>query len=157
MSGFATVAAALNADDAALARIAAVHLKIPVAAEDLLIKYARGEGGSDWNPALHPRTGAPPNPGWFAPTGDGSESSSRVRVVDNQQDSRRSDAVQTVDQEWVRLPPGVYIDELGDFLEWLANAMPEDERSIRAEIQRYYYDVGDMTPRCICRFRICQV
>jgi hypothetical protein len=42
-------------------------------AEDALIKYARDGGGStDWNPALHPRTGAPPNPGWFAPT-DGAE------------------------------------------------------------------------------------
>jgi hypothetical protein len=41
------------------------------------------------------------------------------------------------------LPPGDRIDELGDFLEWLANAKPEDEKAIRAEIKRYYYDVGD--------------
>ena len=79
ISGLATVASALNANDQCLARIAAVHLRIPelpsfaaraaLAAEDTLIKYARDEGGgSDWNPALHPRTGAPPNPGWFAPT-----------------------------------------------------------------------------------------
>jgi hypothetical protein len=34
---------------------------------------------------------------------------------------------------------------LGDFLEWLANAKPEDEKTIRAEIKRYYYDVGDTT------------
>jgi hypothetical protein len=32
---------------------------------------------------------------------------------------------------------------LGDFVEWLANAKPEDEKAIRAEIKRYYYDVGD--------------
>lgn len=39
-------------------------------AADVLIKYARDEaGGSNWNPALHPRAGTPPNPGWFAPTG----------------------------------------------------------------------------------------
>jgi hypothetical protein len=79
MSGLAAVASALNADDQGLARIAAVHLQIPdlpsavardaMVAEDALIKYARDEGsGSDWNPALHPRAGVPPNPGWFAPT-----------------------------------------------------------------------------------------
>lgn len=41
------------------------------------------------------------------------------------------------------MPPGDRIDELGDLLEWLANAKPEDEKAIRAEIKRYYYDVGD--------------
>ena len=41
------------------------------------------------------------------------------------------------------MPPGKRIDELGDFLEWLANATPADEKAIRAEIKRYYYDVGD--------------
>src|SRR5277367_4626722 len=70
MPGLATVAAALNANDQALARIAAVHLRIPdlldqgardaMEAADVLIKSA------DWNPTLHPRTGTPPNPGWFA-------------------------------------------------------------------------------------------
>ncbi len=43
----------------------------------------------------------------------------------------------------MRLPPGDYIDELHDFVEWLANAKPEDASAIRAEIKRYYYDVGD--------------
>jgi len=41
------------------------------------------------------------------------------------------------------LPPGNRIDELGDFLEWLANATPDDEQAIRAQIKHYYYDVGD--------------
>ncbi|HLN37806.1 MAG TPA: hypothetical protein VK337_08500 [Xanthobacteraceae bacterium] len=81
MGGLATVASALNANDQGLARIAAVHLRIPdlpdraardlMEAADVLIKYARDEGGGDWNPALHPRTGTPPNPGWFAPTDGG--------------------------------------------------------------------------------------
>jgi hypothetical protein len=31
---------------------------------------------------------------------------------------------------------------LGDFAEWLANATPEDEKAIRAEIKRYFEDVG---------------
>ncbi len=34
-------------------------------------------------------------------------------------------------------------DELGGLLEWIANAKPEDEQAIRAEIKRHYYDVGD--------------
>ena len=91
IDGLSRVARALNANDQCLARIAAVHLQMPdlpspaardaMAAEDSLIKYARDEAGgsANWNPALHPRTGAPPNPGWSAPT-DGSHDSSGVRV-----------------------------------------------------------------------------
>jgi hypothetical protein len=83
MPGLARVAAALNANDQALARIAAVHLKIPdlpsltkrnaMVAEDALIKHTRDGGvtAADWNPALHPRAGIPPNPGWFAYTDGG--------------------------------------------------------------------------------------
>jgi hypothetical protein len=153
MSGLATVASALNANDQCLARIAAVQLEIPdlpnpalrdaLAAEDLLIKYSRdgGGGAASWNPALHPRTGTPPNPGWFASTGD-AHNSSRVRFAENQDDSHRTDAVPPHD-DWVTLPPGQYIDELADFIQWMANAKPEDARTIRAEIKRYYYDVGD--------------
>jgi hypothetical protein len=151
MPGLATVATALNANDACLARIAAVHLQIPdlpsaaardaMVAEDALIKYARDEGGGDWNPALHPRTGAPPNAGWFAPTGGGSVDGSLVQVAENQSDVRRSDAVPG--DGWVRLPPREdRIDELADFLEWLANATREDEKAIRREVKRYFYDAG---------------
>lgn len=43
----------------------------------------------------------------------------------------------------VSLPSGPKrIDELADFAEWLANATPQDEAAIRAEIKRYYADVG---------------
>jgi hypothetical protein len=73
MPGLATVAAALNADDQCLARIAAVHLRLPdlpdraardgMEAMDVLLKSARDESGGDtWNPALHPRAGTPPIP-----------------------------------------------------------------------------------------------
>jgi hypothetical protein len=91
MSGLATVASALNANDQCLARIAAVHLKIPdllnpamrdaLAAEDSLIKYGRdgSAAAANWNPALHPRTGMPPNPGWFATTGGASHDAPTVR------------------------------------------------------------------------------
>src|SRR5262249_42945938 len=104
MSGLATVASALNANDQALARIAAVHLQIPdllsptvrdaLAAEDALIKYARdeGSGGATWNPALHPRTGSPPNPGWFAPTDGESERSTPIQTAQNNVAGQISDA-----------------------------------------------------------------
>jgi hypothetical protein len=153
MPGLATVAAALNAGDQGLARIAAVHLRLPdlphraardgMEAIDVLLKYTRDESGGDWNPALHPRADAPPNPGWFAPTGgDGGESSS-TRTTQNDDPTRRSDAGASAGQDWVRLRAGPKrIDELADFAEWFANATPQDENAIRAEIKRYYADVG---------------
>jgi hypothetical protein len=147
MSRLATVAAALNADDQCLARIAAVHLQIPdlpseaardgLEAEDVLIKSV------DWNPALHPRTGTAPNPGWFAPTDGRSDLAPPVRLAQNEDGSRASDFAPSAVDGRAALPPGERIDELGDFLEWLANATPEDEKTLRAEIKRYYYDVGD--------------
>jgi hypothetical protein len=62
--------------------------------EESLIKYARdeGAGAANWNPALHPRTGAPPNPGWFAPTSGASHDAPRVRVAENDGPTRQSDA-----------------------------------------------------------------
>jgi hypothetical protein len=156
MSGLATVARALNTDDQCLARIAAVHLRIPdipdraarnaMEATDVLIKYTRDEGSggdSSWNPELHPRTGTPPNPGWFAPTEDSAHELPSVRTAQNDDPTQRSDASANPEDDWVKLPPGDYIDELRDFLEWLFNAKPEEEMAIRAEIKRLYYDVGD--------------
>jgi len=74
MPGLATVAAALNANDQGLARIAAVHLRLPdlpdrtardsMEALDLLIKYARGE--------IHKASpDDPKHPGWPAGTPGG--------------------------------------------------------------------------------------
>ncbi len=148
LSGLATMASALNANDPCLARIAAVHLRIPdlpnqtaraaMEAEDLLIKSI------DWNAALHPRAGTPPNPGWFAPTDGSGDESSSVRTAASDDPTRRSDASPGAGDDWVRLPPSPHrIDELADFVEWIANAKPEDEQAIRAEIKRYFYDVGD--------------
>jgi hypothetical protein len=150
MSGLASVARALNADDQCLARIAAVHLRIPdipdpaarnaMEAMDVLIKYARDEGGgaSNWNPALHPRTGTPPNAGWFAPT-EGSGESFSGRTAQNDDPTQRSDASPSTHDDWVHLRPGPKrIDELADFIEWIANAKPEDVATINAEIDRYY-------------------
>jgi hypothetical protein len=147
MPGLATIAAALNANDACLAQIAAVHLRLPdlpsrnarsdLEAEDILIKSV------DWNPALHPRTGRPPNPGWFAPIGSWGEEASPIRIAQNDDPARRSDASASVGDDRVRLPAGERNDELGDLLEWIANAKPEEEQAIRAEITRHYYDTGD--------------
>jgi hypothetical protein len=147
MPGLHTVASAMNANDACLARIAAVHLRIPdladpaardrLEAEDALIKYA------DWNPALHPRAGVPPNPGWFAPTDGSGNEPSPVRIAENDQPISRSDAAQSIGENRAVLPPGQRNDELADLLEWIANAKPGDEKGIRAEIKRNYYDAGD--------------
>jgi hypothetical protein len=155
MSGLAIVARALNANDQCLARIAAVHLRIPdlpdriardaMEATDVLIKYAREEGagdGSDWNPALHPRTGTPPNPGWFAPTG-GADESSPVQTAQNDDATQLSDASLSIGENRVVLPPGQGNDELRDLFEWIGNAQPEDKQAIRAEIKRQFYDKGD--------------
>jgi len=154
MSGLTSVARALNADDQCLARIAAVHLRIPdipdrtardaMEAMDVFVKYARDEGGGDstWNPALHPRTGTPPNPGWFAPT-EGDGESSPVRTAQNNDPTRRSDAPSGPDHDWVHLRPGPKrIDELADLIEWIANAKPEDVPAITAEIDRHFKNVG---------------
>lgn len=152
MPGLATVARALNANDQCLARIAAVHLRLPdlqtqaardaMEAEDRVIKYARDEGGSaEWNPSEHPRTGTWPNPGWFAPKpGD----LSPVHTAENNDATPHSDTSSRAGDDWVRLRPGpTRIDELADFIEWIANASPEDEQAIRAEIKRYFADAGD--------------
>jgi hypothetical protein len=79
MPGLATVASALNADDQALARIAAVHLRIPdlpdraardaMEAEDVLIKYMRQRGLAHEIRKASPDD--PKHPGWPAGTEGG--------------------------------------------------------------------------------------
>ena len=153
MSGLARVASALNANDQCLARIAAVHLRMPdlasaavrdgLAAENSPIKYARDGGAANWNPALHPHRHA-------AESRAGSRRSA-VQVTtrrgctfaENDGATRQSDASSDAVDNRVHLPAAKRIDELGDFLEWLANAEPEDEQTIRAEINRYWGSVGD--------------
>lgn len=156
MSGLTTVASALNAGDLCRARIAAVHLRIPdlpdalarldMQIEDLALKLDRiakttaaGDwnppGGGGWDPEKHPRAGAGPNPGWFAPTGGNEtsdESPHATLVSDKPGDDGR-----------LHLPPGKRNDEIGDLLEWIANAKPEDADAINAEIKRVFYDAGD--------------
>jgi hypothetical protein len=158
LGGLATVAAALNANDLLLARIAAVHLRLPdlsdqaarnvLEAEDRLIKHGRDVvvvkyGDANWDPEQHPRTGTAPNPGWFAPTDGSGGTSSEVRVAESPPPSLDGSSP-SPNADWVRLPPGDDdIDELHDLVEWIANAKPEDEPAIRAEIKKHFYDVGD--------------
>jgi hypothetical protein len=75
--GLAIVAEALNKSELARAQIAALLLRLPdpVAVkldpdardEELACLRESGLLAKDWNEAEHPRTGTPPNPGWFAP------------------------------------------------------------------------------------------
>jgi hypothetical protein len=84
-NALALIAHALNRGDLAMAAIATVQMQIPDPPSlakgsenlDSIARRARelarsGLLKADWDPALHPRAGVPPNPGWFAPDGQGS-------------------------------------------------------------------------------------
>ncbi|HEY1983320.1 MAG TPA: hypothetical protein VGH13_24830 [Xanthobacteraceae bacterium] len=87
------IAHALNRGDLAMAAIAAVQMQIPdpprVAKrqekpEDIVRRareLARGGLLKLWDPALHPRAGVPPNPGWFAPDGQGDDAATAEPVA----------------------------------------------------------------------------
>lgn len=90
LRGLSVVKSALDANNLCLAQIAAVQLRVPnltdflaraeLETEDRLIKTKRGDllARAGWDPDMHPRTGTPPNPGWFAPTeGSSPEGSAR--------------------------------------------------------------------------------
>jgi hypothetical protein len=92
-SALALIAVALNRGDLAMAAIAAVQMQIPdppllaKRAENLdeITQRARDLNRSGlpkfWDPALHPRDGVPPNPGWFAPTGAEAETADVIPVA----------------------------------------------------------------------------
>lgn len=82
----ALIAKALNRGDLAMAAIATVQMQFPdppslakgVEAADETMRRALELHRSrllkaNWDPAKHPRAGAPPNPGWFAPAQTGPE------------------------------------------------------------------------------------
>jgi hypothetical protein len=85
----ALIATALNRSDRAMAAIAAVQMQFPdppplkraIEAENEIVRRAVElyQSGllkfAAWDPTKHPRRGTPPNPGWFAPVGEGSEAS----------------------------------------------------------------------------------
>jgi hypothetical protein len=137
MGGLGAVARALNAGDMVRASIAAVHLRLPpldwpgavriAEAHDLLKQYDPNE----------PRDAR----GRWTTEGGGADAD--APLSDDPANPPGASDPYALPDDWVRLPPGERIDELGDLLEWIANAKPEDEPAIRAEITRIYYDVGD--------------
>ncbi len=80
-----------------------------------------------------------------------------MRLAEDNDPTRRSDASPDAVDNRVHLPPAKRIDELGDFLEWLANAKPEDEQTIRAEINRYWGSVGDIQAVGTLNYMLSQV
>jgi hypothetical protein len=168
MPGLATVASALNANDQTLARIAAVHLQIPdlpspaardaMVADDTLIKYARDEGvGTNWNPALHPRAGVPPNAGWFATTGGYQQelsqhepsNQSRLRVAANEDGSPRTDVPVTPDDKQT-LQRGNPLDEPANFTgrrDWInfwSNIWPSVRDWLEEKVPEYDLESGQV-------------
>ena len=90
------IAAALNRGDVAMAAIAAVQMQIPdppplanrTERPDEIVRCARELCRSGllkffWNPAQHPRAGVPPNLGWFAPVGEGSDAATVVLAAEH--------------------------------------------------------------------------
>jgi hypothetical protein len=83
-----------------LAQITALHLRLPdladlaapgrVEHQDALIKRTRSDdvASRDWDPAKHPRADAPPNPGWFAPKGDGPAAPPPIQVAHAEEEER---------------------------------------------------------------------
>jgi hypothetical protein len=145
MPGLRTVASALNDNNLCRARIAAVHLRVPplpdalarldMQLEDVsltLERIAKTTMAGDWDPAKHPRAGTAPNPGWFAPTDGSGDNIEPTLVSDNSDDDGR-----------LHLPPTERNDEIGDLLEWIANAKPEDAEAIKGDIRHQFDDVGD--------------
>jgi hypothetical protein len=102
MPGFAAVAGALGIDKVDLAQLAAADLALPdlpdtaarigVEVENLLIKLERIDGQLAriaWDEAQHPRTGTPPNPGWFAPSGSSGATTTPHQVAAGEREERR--------------------------------------------------------------------
>ena len=100
MPGLGVVAAALGENNLCLAQIAALRLFLPdlpdlparrdLASEDRLIKSERQDdllARVGWDPAEHPRAGAPPNRAWFAPAGAGAPAVP-TRLAQNEENER---------------------------------------------------------------------
>jgi hypothetical protein len=91
VGALAFIANAFNRGDLAIAAIATVQMQFPdppslakgvESADDTtrraLELYRSRLLNANWDSAKHPRAGAPPNPGWFAPVQGGSEAPLRV-------------------------------------------------------------------------------
>jgi hypothetical protein len=91
LGALALIAKALSRGDLAMAAIATVQMQFPdppslaqgVESADETMRRALELHRSrllkaNWDPAKHPRAGAPPNPGWFAPVPAGPEAANVV-------------------------------------------------------------------------------
>ncbi len=119
---FCVIVDALNVGDLARAQVATLLMKLPDPLErkpqiaDMQFLAKRFEAGGwslkDWDPDKHPRTGAAPNPGWFAPTGSGSDSSGDTSHGGSSGSQRQSEIIP------ICTPSGVSIatDEYGNKL-----------------------------------------
>jgi contact-dependent growth inhibition (CDI) system restriction endonuclease-like protein len=156
MAGLDVVAGALNGGDTVRAMIAAAQLKLPALDWDGAVRIARTEDALRKYSSNQPRdwhgrwttggAGGPPikpQPLAFRPSGHSAETPPSAKPQGDNAVANNQSAFE-LPKDWVTLPPGQRIDELGDLLEWIANAKPEDAEGIRAEIKRYYYDVGDI-------------
>ncbi len=121
------LAEALNQGDPSLAAIRAVQLRLPEIDTAGMAKLAVA-------PELYKYS--PDQPRVPAGSRDGGQSTSAGETVG-------AGLAQATGHERVHLPPGEHNGELGDLLEWIANAKPEDRAAIHAEIKRLYFDVGD--------------
>ncbi len=159
MKGLAIVAQALNEREPARAMIGALLLELSeldwagaarlAQADDTLAKFdpneARDERGrwaanGNETATIHSPHGLPPKvnrpPLRLASTSSGDEPTPNAAYIEALQAA--------IDAEpWAHLPPGKRIDELGNLLEWVANARAGDAPVIRGEIRRLYYDAGD--------------
>jgi hypothetical protein len=90
----AVIANALNRGDLAIAAIATVQMQFPnppslakgvESADDIMRRASELHRShllkANWDPAKHPRAGAPPNPGWFAPATAAPEGPNVVPVM----------------------------------------------------------------------------
>jgi hypothetical protein len=131
MRGLEAVARALNDGNTPRARQEAALLKLPdldwdgavriAQADEALTKYSEDQP-RDWH-------------GRWTVEG-GSDGSAGTTGQEPEQFA--------LPPNWLHLPhDDKRIDELGDLAEWIANARPEDEPGLRADIKRLFYDVGD--------------
>jgi hypothetical protein len=153
MTRLQAVARALNAGDLAYAMTAAVLLKfseldwngaVRIAQADDLLKYNPDEP-RDWH-------------GRWTTGGGGTAIAPNVQLLSAPANNEVTEIAAAFEQEndastsnpfplppnWVHLPPGDRIDELGDLLEWIANAKPSDAPAIYDEIDRQYIQNGDL-------------
>lgn len=127
LTGLDRIAKAFDRGDRALAAIMAVQLRLP---EIDTLGMAKLGAATDLNKY------SPDQPRVPAGSPDGGEWTSVGEAVG-------AELAQATADERVHLPLGQRNDELGDLLEWIANAKPVDRAAIHAEIKRLYFDVGD--------------